>query len=243
MHKEQQRDRGTSLQKVDDSPDFHLYSDAYDGRDWLWYRGLVADCVRNCLPGRILDLGCGGGLMVECASRYGLDIVGLDGSALAVDTGKRRNHDLKLFHHDLRTPIPFPDESFQGVICHQLVEHLSAASCRHLFKECLRLLRGEGVLLVYSPSRYNKKEALDPCHINLYSPSSLAAELRSVGFEVLRVTGDPRPIWPGGRIGNILARVLYGYLGVDSLALTANAVALKKSKCAPMNSPLKQANP
>lgn len=229
MHNAQKHEReGAELRKIDDSPDFHLYSEAYDGRDWLWYRDLVADCVRYCLPGRILDLGCGSGLMVECASRYGLDIVGLDGSLLAVATGKRRNHDLKLLQHDLRTPIPFADESFQGVICHQLIEHLCAVSCRHLFRECSRLLSDGGVLLVYSPSCYNKKEAVDPCHINLYSPSGLAAELRSVGFEILRVTGNPRPIWPGGRIGNELARFFYGYLGASRLASTANVIALKQ---------------
>jgi SAM-dependent methyltransferase len=241
MLEEQQHDAGANLKKLDDSPDFHLYSDAYDGRDWLWYRDLVADCVRNCLPGPIMDLGCGSGLMVECASRYGLDIVGLDGSVSAVETGKRRNYDLKLFQHDLRTPIPFADGSFQGVICHQLVEHLSAASCRHLFTECLRLLDGEGVLLVYSPSCYNKKEALDPCHINLYSPSGLAAELRSVGFEIVRVTGNPRSIWPGGRIGSVLSRVLYRYLGIRRLALSANVVARKKRN-APTNVVVKQSH-
>jgi SAM-dependent methyltransferase len=168
-------------------------------------------------------------------------MVGLDGSVLAVDTGKRRNYDLKLFQHDLRTPIPFADESFQGIICHQLVEHLSRASCKHLFSECLRLLGDEGVLLVYSPSCYNKKEALDPCHINLYSPSGLAAQLRSVGFEILRVTGNPRPIWPGGGIGNVLARVLYGYFGVSRLALTANVIAQKNQ--VPKNFRIKQDNP
>jgi hypothetical protein len=105
----------------------------------------------------------------------------------------------------------------------------------------LRLLGDEGVLLVYSPSCYNQKEALDPSHINLYSPSGLAAELRSVGFEILRVTGHPRPIWPGGRIGNVLARVLYGYFGVSRLALTANVIARKKQ--VPKNCRIEQDNP
>ncbi len=63
--------------------------------------------------------------MVECALRYGLDMVDLMVLFWQSTTGKRRNYDLKLFQHDLRTSDSFADESFQGIICHQLVEHLS----------------------------------------------------------------------------------------------------------------------
>jgi SAM-dependent methyltransferase len=213
--------------KSDDSPDFHLYSKEYDGREWTWYRPLLGDCVRYCPPGPLLDLGCGSGLMVECACKYGLDMVGIDGSDLAIAIGKQRNRELSLFQHDLRRPLPFEDESFQGIVCHQLIEHLSPDSSKHLLRECLRVLCKNGALLVYSPSCFNKKEALDPCHINLYSPARLATELKSVGFQVLLVAATPSLPWPGGRIGSALARFLYGYLGVRRLALSANAIAQK----------------
>lgn len=216
-----------NLKKIDDAADYHLYSSAYDGRDWTWYRPLVADCIRYCLPGRIVDLGCGSGLMVECASRYGLDMIGIDGSDLAIAAGKRRMPELNLSRHDLRGPLPFEDESLQGIICHQLIEHLSPESCLHLFKECLRVLSREGVFLVYSPSCFNEKETRDHCHINLYSPARLARELKSAGFEVLQVVATPTLPWPGGRVGNALARLLYRYGGFRSLASSANAVARK----------------
>jgi SAM-dependent methyltransferase len=216
-----------SESKVDDSADFHRYSSAYDGRDWTWYKHLVAEHVSSSLPGKILDLGCGRGLLVECASRYGLDIIGLDGSSSAILAAKQRNPKLEVLIHDVRTPFPFADETFQGIICHQMIEHLKPESCMHVFRECFRSLRLGGTLLLYSPSRFNHDEALDPCHINLYSPSQLYDALHSVGFDVTNRGGRIKPVWSGGSLGNFLGRVLHRHCKVESLALEANAIAVK----------------
>jgi SAM-dependent methyltransferase len=214
--------------KTDDAPDFERYSADYEGRGWLWYRGLISDYIAFAVPGRVLDLGCGLGLLVECATRFGLDIAGIDGSPFAIAAGKRRNPDLDLSVHDLRTRLPFPDASFQGIICHQVIEHLTADSATFLLAECSRILRKGGTLLLYTPSCYNKEQALDPCHINLYAPSRLSRDLESAGFRIARLDANPMPVWPGGVLGGLLGRTLYKRLNVESLASTVNIIATKQ---------------
>jgi SAM-dependent methyltransferase len=213
--------------KTTDAPDFDFYKDDYIGRDWMWYRGLVSDCVTYSLPGPILDVGCGSGLLVECAMRYGLDITGIDGSELAIKQAKERYPSARVQLQDLRNGISFSDNAFEVVICHQVIEHLRPSTCSHLFGEIFRVLRHRGTFLVYSPSCYNPKGLSDACHINLFSPSRLQSELSHTGFKVKTIHGFPRMVWPGGWVGNKLSSFLYHRLGFEQLSMAANAIATK----------------
>ena len=55
--------------------------------------------------------------------------------------------------HDLRTPLPFPDNTFEIVYHSHALEHFDAEDGRRLIRECHRVLAPEGVLRVVVPLR------------------------------------------------------------------------------------------
>jgi SAM-dependent methyltransferase len=66
-------------------------------------------------PGvRLLDLGCGTGLLLALARERGAEVVGLDVSPPMLDVAARRLPDAELHVADLQT-LPFPDASFDVV--------------------------------------------------------------------------------------------------------------------------------
>jgi len=55
------------------------------------------------------------------------------------------------FGIDLRFPLPFPDQTFQSVYAHHVVEHLEYADALSLFREVFRILQPGGVFRVVVP--------------------------------------------------------------------------------------------
>jgi SAM-dependent methyltransferase len=53
--------------------------------------------------------------------------------------------------HDLRKPLPFPDNSFCAVYGSHVLEHLYLEQAKRLLKECLRVLQPGGVLRLVVP--------------------------------------------------------------------------------------------
>jgi SAM-dependent methyltransferase len=80
----------------------------------------------------------------------------------------------------------------------EVVEHLFAP--RDFFRQCARLLRPGGLLVVSCPNGQGfdiatlgpVSLAIDPEHVNLFNPESLALLARSCGFEVLEVSTPGR---------------------------------------------------
>jgi SAM-dependent methyltransferase len=56
--------------------------------------------------------------------------------------------------HDLRRPLPFPDQSFAAVYGSHILEHLYLDQARRLLAECLRVLQPGGVLRMVVPDVY-----------------------------------------------------------------------------------------
>jgi SAM-dependent methyltransferase len=56
-----------------------------------------------------------------------------------------------ILHHDLRDPLPFPDDSFMALYCSHTLEHLYLDEARRLLRECLRVLHRGGVLRMVVP--------------------------------------------------------------------------------------------
>ncbi len=95
---------------------FHYFGDLLFNRLGLEPAGL-----------RILDVGCGGGLLAEEFARLGCRVVGLDPSEPSINVARQHAATAGLAVHYLVAPaetLPFPDGHFDVVLCADALEHL-----------------------------------------------------------------------------------------------------------------------
>lgn len=57
----------------------------------------------------------------------------------------------KLTYLDLRYPLPFENNKFEGVFSEHTIEHLYSSEVKNLFKEIYRVLRENGIFRVITP--------------------------------------------------------------------------------------------
>ena len=203
----------------------------YGSRTWEHYRPVLAHIVANSAPGPMLDLGAGTGLFVEGATRWGLDCQGVEGSADAVEIGRQRYAGLRLNQHYLSAPLPFQNESFQTALLHQVIAHLDRDAARSVLAETARVLRRGGLILIFSPSRYDravrkKSPACEPWG-QMYSPSELHALLTAAGFRNVVHLDSPRELLGGNFFGRMTMRAAFRLTRWDRLSATANSQAWK----------------
>ncbi len=206
-----------------------IFERAYGDRDWNWYRGLLAESVTYGMPGKWLDLGAGLGLFVEAATRFGIDCVGLEGSQYGVRTAKERFPALDIRQHFLEDRLPFEDHSISTIMCHQTIEHISPAVAQSVLKESYRVLIKGGVILIYSPCIYDRRQRAEETHVNLYTPGRLRAELKEAGFVDIRRCDSPRMILGNWVLSRWIVSALFRIFPIDTLSATANCIAIKTS--------------
>lgn len=76
---------------------------------------------------RVLDVGCGGGLLAEEFARLGCRVVGLDPSEPSINVARQHAATTGRAVHYLVAPaedLPFPDGHFDVVLCADALEHL-----------------------------------------------------------------------------------------------------------------------
>ena len=210
-------------------PNIHspeTFAQAYGQRDWRHYRWLVAVCVEHAEPGLVVDVGAGLGLFVEACVRYGLPCVGLEGSAYAVEAARQR-FSMDIRHQYLSHRIPFEDDSATAIVCNQTSEHLPGHIAQHVLRESHRVLRKGGLLAIYSPCRYDKVQAAEPGHINLYTPRTLRAEVKAAGFRDYRAIDFGLPLLGKQPAMRTLMNLALKLTGWPVLSASANCLAFK----------------
>lgn len=136
--------------------------------------------------GRLLEIGCGAGAMLEAMASRGWQTVGVDFDQSAVAIARSRG----------RSVYPggvleqnFPSESFDAIVMNHVIEHVSAP--RELLAECKRILRKGGALVVITPNpggflhRFFGKDwrGLEPPrHLHLFSLAALSELASAAGF-------------------------------------------------------------
>jgi len=101
----------------------------------------------------VLEVGCGRGVDVVRFARGGADVTGVDLAESAIDLARANFEQQGLtgtFHVADGEHLPFPDNSFDLVYAHGVVQY--TADPRRLVDECRRVLKpgGEAVFQVYN---------------------------------------------------------------------------------------------
>ncbi len=155
---------------------------------------------------RLLDIGCGGGILAEALARRGASVTGIDVAELSLQVARLHLHESGLeVDYRQTTAEAFAEENperFDIVTCLEMLEHVPdpasviAAACR--------LLKPDGRLVLSTLNRNPKSFLfailgaeyllqLLPRGTHEYrrfiKPSELAAPLRAYGCRVVDVTG------------------------------------------------------
>ncbi|MBI3206238.1 MAG: class I SAM-dependent methyltransferase [Myxococcales bacterium] len=146
--------------------------------------------VRQLTPGRVLDVGCGLGFFLSGLSpaweRHGVEL-----STFAAERARQ----LAQVHVGTLESAHYPDEHFDLVIAHHVIEHVTDPG--PLVLEMRRVLKKHGVLLLGTPDfdsgcarRFGERYRLlhDDTHVSLFSADGMFRFLRDHGFVVDRVS-------------------------------------------------------
>ncbi len=104
---------------------------------------------REILKGiKILDIGCGGGLLSEPMARLGAEVVGIDASEKNINVAKlhAKENDLKIKYF-CSSPENFKtDTKFDVILNMEIIEHVEDVS--FFLKACTKLLRKNGIMFI-----------------------------------------------------------------------------------------------
>jgi 2-polyprenyl-6-hydroxyphenyl methylase/3-demethylubiquinone-9 3-methyltransferase len=94
---------------------------------------------------RVLDVGCGGGILAESLAREGASVVGVDPSEKSIETARRHAAEQGLqidYRHGFAENLP-ADEPFDVVFAVDVLEHVEDLG--RALDNCARLLKPGGV--------------------------------------------------------------------------------------------------
>jgi ubiquinone/menaquinone biosynthesis C-methylase UbiE len=173
------------------------------GARHLYRENLIVQAVVESLPGgRVLDAGCGSGSLVIRLARHGFKVDGIDLSEESLSLGQKRIEEMGLEDRaSLRrgdvTHTDFLDETFDGIVCGEVLEHLAgdvAAVC-----EFNRILKSGGICVVTVPAKPELWNIDDQWggHVRRYEETQLRGlfeencfhikQLRCWGFPIMRM--------------------------------------------------------
>lgn len=130
---------------------------------------------------RLLDIGCGDGIITNQFDSLGIDSFGIDISEASnefFDKSKFRKHNL------LEVGYPADDNLFDFVFCKSVVEHLREPDI--LIDEAFRVLKKGGVFICMTPSwKHSYQEAfyIDHTHVTPFTRYSLQKICEMSGFK------------------------------------------------------------
>lgn len=161
--------------------------------DFVFAGEVRAERFRHYVGGpgrRVLDVGCRYGALTQ-AYLEGNEVVGLDVDRDALEEAAKLG--IETVWADAEETLPFEDQSFDVVVCGELLEHIRDPE--GLIREVRRVLRAGGLLVGSVPNSFRLKNRLrfllgrapedDPTLLRLFSPGDIRRFLRE--FEDVRL--------------------------------------------------------
>lgn len=165
------------------------YDDTFDGKYTLAFKQQLMETVRIPQGGRVLDVACGNGRLLEMLSkRHHFSGFGVDLSDRMVENAGRLNPSM-VFRQAGADALPFEDASFDVITVCAAFHHFPDVAS--FAGEAGRVLKPGGMLYiaeVYYPSLLrmlcNPLIRLSPAgDVRLYSPEEILRVLANAGFQ------------------------------------------------------------
>jgi SAM-dependent methyltransferase len=143
-------------------------------------------------PGRLLEIGCGGGRFLNRMRKSGWEVEGIDFDPKAADRVAAR-YGIRVACGALADQ-QYTADSFDAVAMSQVIEHVYDPQA--LLQECRRVLAPGGRLVVTTPNARSQAHAMfgrcwrglePPRHMQIFTPSALARCARNAGFLAVQV--------------------------------------------------------
>lgn len=96
---------------------------------------------------RVLDLGCGTGRYIEELKKAGLEAEGCDMSEKALQITQKAFPKIVLKRCDM-TELEYEDNSFDAVLCNQVIQHGLLKEVKKAIAEIKRVLKKDGILYI-----------------------------------------------------------------------------------------------
>lgn len=155
----------------------------------------IAELERRSPPGRLLDVGCALGFLLEAARRRGWRVSGMDFSAFAVDYAQRTFHVPVQRGHV--NEISFAPAAFDVITAFEYIEHVEDPV--RVLQHLRPWLRRDGLLVMTTPNAASWRARRHPetCvgfleerHLSYFTPSTMRRLLTLAGFRLLELRTD-----------------------------------------------------
>ena len=187
--------------------DYFTERNAYLARreEFTAYFAMILDQVAALKPaGRLLDVGCGPGLLLQEARRRGYAVAGCDVSAWAIDYAREQGLDARA---GLLEALAYPAAGFDIAIANHTLEHIPEPL--PFLREMGRILKPDGLLVIGVPNfaslmsgllRERWHGLLPDQHYWHFTPATLTRMLGEAGFAPRRIDTRAGPHRHASRI-------------------------------------------
>ena len=152
----------------------------------LYYKYIAQHCMIRPAKlkkgSKILDIGCGIGLLVYCFNKLGYDAKGIDVNPNAIACSLEPLNSICV---EQSSKLPFPDNYFDLVVSREVLEHIPLSEIDNCIDEWERV--GNGVFIhIIAVSDRGKRVINDPAHINVQSENWWIEKFTEHGYSVIR---------------------------------------------------------
>jgi SAM-dependent methyltransferase len=171
-----------------------------------WFRRhevVYQQLAPRCAGREVLEAGCGEGYGADLISRIARRVIALDYDETTVAHVRARYPRVEVMHGNL-AELPLADASVDVVVNFQVIEHLWDQT--QFVRECARVLRPPGLLMVSTPNRITFSPGRDipinPFHTRELNADELTRLLVDAGFTSVSMSG----VFHGPRLAEMDAR-------------------------------------